>query len=316
MAGLERRDPVQDRRVVLGRARDQRGADRGSVGQLDIVDATFGRTVQVDLSEAGVELDRVAQLLAEPVVQRGGLTADRPADALVPRGAPPGPVAARVRHRRACPRTRRPRGACRALPRCGDRARRPGTPTRLRCTRARAGARPVPWIEKITAAASGSVSPVPSARMRSTRSRCRFGFTETHLRCGSSRLSLTVAFWTCGSSERLRVRPHTSVLPIADLRRHARVVRLDHRAGDLADQEVGVRRIEPGTVGRVLVVEVGPEELPRAGVGVRRPHPHSGERDVGACRDGIGDQVLQHRGPGEQVELHRTRSTTDRRAGA
>ncbi|MEZ5182328.1 MAG: hypothetical protein R2702_10705 [Acidimicrobiales bacterium] len=39
--------------------------------------------------------------------------------------------------------------------------------------------------------------------------------TATHLRCGSSRLSVTVRFWVCGSWERLRVKPHTSVLPTA-----------------------------------------------------------------------------------------------------
>ena len=64
----------------------------------------------------------------------------------------------------------------------------------------------------MSAADSGSV---PSSVMRSTRIMWRSGLTATHLRCGSIRLSVTVRFFTYGSWERLRVRPHTSVSPTA-----------------------------------------------------------------------------------------------------
>ena len=39
--------------------------------------------------------------------------------------------------------------------------------------------------------------------------------TDTHLRWGSVRLSVTESLWTWGSSDRLRVRPHTSAEPMA-----------------------------------------------------------------------------------------------------
>nr|WP_254126825.1 hypothetical protein [Aquihabitans sp. G128] len=70
-------------------------------------------------------------------------------------------------------------------------------------------------MENTTAALSGSVP--PSAVIRSARTRCSCGLTATHLRCGSRRLSVTVAFCTYGSCDRLRVRPQTSVLPTATL---------------------------------------------------------------------------------------------------
>jgi hypothetical protein len=86
--------------------------------------------------------------------------------------------------------------------------------------------------------------------------------------------------------------------------RDAPVVSLDHRARDSIHQELRPRRIEAGPVGGVVVVEVGAEELPGAGVGVGGAHPHPGERDVGAIRHRLGHQVLEHRRAAEQVELH------------
>ncbi len=60
--------------------------------------------------------------------------------------------------------------------------------------------------------AANGRSPPPSASA-STRTRWSQGLTAANFLCGSSRLSVTVRFRLWGSSDRLRVRPHTSVRP-------------------------------------------------------------------------------------------------------
>ena len=96
--------------------------------------------------------------------------------------------------------------------------------------------------------------------------------------------------------------PHLGVAH-GDLRRRPGVVGLDHRRGDLLHEELGERGVEPGAVGRVVVVEVGPHELAGTGMGVGGADPDPGERDVGAVSDGFCHQVLDHRRAGEKVAL-------------
>jgi hypothetical protein len=301
VAGCERRDAVHDRRQVLGGAGHERSAHRRAIGQLDVADAAVAGAVEVDLPEAGIEGQLVGQRLAQPVVELGGGDADPLTDAS--RLAVAGLARAQ----------RRGDVGVGALRRAHDRP----VPVAVLDAMRELGHEVAPHVGVVLVGVLGDAGAVDGEddgggeRLGPAVGRDAVGTDQVEVGVDRHPLPLRVQALV-GDRAVLHVgvvgavageAPHLGAAD-RDLGGHPGVVGLDHRGGDLVDEEVGVGRVEAAAVGRVAVVEVGAEELARPGVGVGRPHPDAGERDVGALAHGLRDEVLQHGGPGEQVELH------------
>ena len=304
-SGPERGDAVQYRSGVLERTSHQGRSDGGPVGQLDAVDRSV--QIQVHLPQTRTQLHVVAQVTREGAPQLAGLGADAATDAL--RLQVTGLSGSQVR-----------RNVCVGALDRADHCSPPGLLLDL--------------VTELTDQIRPQIRVVLAGVLRDA------GAVHAEHDHGGEWLGTVLGHPVDPQQVQVRVDRHVFALRlqaviehglVVDVRVHRTVpcqpphlgaterqaswcpgvVRLDHGVGDLTDQETRPPGVEARPVRCESVVEVRSEELARTGVGVGRSDHQAGDADVGALGDPLCDQVLQHRGPPEQVTLHdRQRGST------
>ena len=278
----ERRDAVDDRRLVLVGAGHQGGAHGGPAGQGHLADRARPRS-QVDLAQAARQLGPVGQLAVERRVQLGGPGADAAPD------APGLEVAGRARVQRGG------HVGVGALDGADDRP----APVRALDAAAQLVGHVGPQVGVVHVGPHGHPGAVHREHdhggQRLVAAVGRPGVDPQQVQAGvrpprrpaggSVRRSVDVVVahvrgraTGCGSGPTRRCCPR----PARAGRRCSAAS--THAGGDAAGEQLGPRGVETRLVGREAVVEVGAEELAGPAVGVGRADVDARGRDVGGAR--------------------------------